>query len=105
MQNLTQLQWAKSIKSDENSVILDVRTPGECCSGIIENSLNIDIMDASNFFSEIEKLDKSKSYYIYCHSGARSYQACLMMEQHDFQHVFNLMGGIMEWQEEVVFPD
>lgn len=105
MENITQLEWAKSIKSDEKAVILDVRTPEEYFSGIIENAQNIDIMDTEKFLSEIEKLDKSKVYYIYCHSGGRSYQACAVMEQKGFQSTFNLMGGIMEWQDEVVIPD
>ena len=105
MENLTQLQWSKSIKSDENAVIIDVRTSQECCSGIIENAKTIDIMDTERFLSEIEKLDKNKNYYIYCHSGGRSYQACAIMEQHDFQNVANLMGGIMEWQDRTVLPD
>lgn len=105
MENLTQLQWAKSIKSDKKAFIIDVRTPQECLSGIIENAKNIDIMNTDKFFTEIEKLDKTATYYIYCHSGGRSHQACVIMEQHGFQNAYNLMGGIMEWEDEVMLPD
>lgn len=105
MQNLTQDQWATAVKSDENAVIVDVRTPQEYASGIIEKAQTIDIMETERFLSEIEKWDKSKNYYIYCHSGGRSYQACAIMEQHGFQNTNNLMGGIMEWENEVVLPD
>jgi rhodanese-related sulfurtransferase len=50
-------------------------------------------------------LDKSKNYYVYCRSGARSEQACHLMSQMGFENTFNLLGGIMQWQGEVVSPE
>ena len=73
--NLTQEDWIAQLEADDNAVILDVRTEDECNEGIIPNAINIDIHKGQDFISEIEKLDKSKNYYIYCRSGARSAKA------------------------------
>jgi rhodanese-related sulfurtransferase len=69
--NLTQEDWVSNLEADANAVILDVRTEDECNDGIIANAINIDIQRIG-FISEIEGLEKSKNYYVYCRSGARS---------------------------------
>jgi rhodanese-related sulfurtransferase len=101
MKNLNNKSWEKAQKADENSVILDVRTPEEYEEKHIPNSTLINVQDAQNFVGEIEKLDKSKSYYVYCKSGGRSAMACNIMEQLGFEDVSNLEGGITDWHGEV----
>ncbi len=104
MQNLTQEQWKEAKEKDENSVILDVRTEGEFLAGYIPEAINIDIYKSQEFSDEIEKLDKSKSYYVYCRSGARSASACTLMHQLGIENAYNLMGGIIEWDGEIQIP-
>ena len=102
--NLTQEDWIAQLEEDENAVILDVRTEDECDEGIIPNAINIDIHKGQGFISEIEKLDKSKNYYIYCRSGARSAKACEIMNELGFDNTYNLLGGMLDWDGEVVSP-
>ena len=45
-------------------------------------------------------MDKSKTYLIYCRSGNRSGQALDIMEELNFREVYNMMGGILEWEAE-----
>jgi rhodanese-related sulfurtransferase len=45
----------------------------------------------------LEQLDKSKAYFVYCRSGARSARACAVMQQYGFLIAFNLLGGILAW--------
>ena len=104
MADLTQQEWLENIKSDENAVIIDVRTEEEYSQGYIPNTILIDIFKGQEFIDEIEALDKTKNYYVYCRSGARSAQACAIMNQLGFKNAFNLQGGIMEWRGEVVLP-
>lgn len=103
--NLQQEDWINQLEQDTNSVILDVRTEGECNEGIIPQAINIDIHKGQGFIYQIDELDKSKNYYVYCRSGARSEQACHLMNQMGFENTFNLLGGIMQWQGEVVSPE
>ena len=100
--NLTQEDWVSQFEADENAVILDVRTEDECNDGIIANSINIDIHKGQDFISEIEALDKSKNYYVYCRSGMRSAKACEIMNQLGFENTYNLLGGIIEWNGDIV---
>ncbi|KDN55728.1 rhodanese-like domain-containing protein [Flavobacterium seoulense] len=102
--NLTQEDWIAQLEADENAVILDVRTEDECDEGIIPNAINIDIHKGQGFISEIEQLDKSKNYYVYCRSGARSAKACEIMNELGFDNAYNLLGGMLDWDGEVVTP-
>lgn len=99
MNNLSVQEFKEKITNDSQAVIIDVRTPEEEVEGMIENSLNINIMDAS-FPNQILELDKSKNYYVFCRSGGRSGTACKFMEENGF-NAFNLAGGIQAWNAEL----
>jgi rhodanese-related sulfurtransferase len=90
------------LEADENSVILDVRTEDECNQGVIPNSINIDIYLGQEFMEQLETLDKTKNYYVYCRSGARSANACEAMNSLGFENAYNLLGGILEWNGDIV---
>lgn len=102
--NLSQDEWISQMEADANVVILDVRTEDEYNDGIIEGAINIDIHKGQGFISEIEALDKTKKYYVYCRSGARSGKACEIMNELGFENAYNLEGGIMGWNGDVVAP-
>ena len=101
MADLSQESWADQSLVNEDAVILDVRTEHEVSEGIIPNAKHIDIYQGQAFLDEIETLDKSKHYYVYCRTGARSEQACSIMNQLGFENTFNLVGGITQWRGEV----
>lgn len=103
--NLSQQDWISQLEADTNAVILDVRTEDECNEGIIPNAIMIDIYKGQGFIYQIEELDKSKNYYVYCKAGGRSAQACAVMNQLGFENTFNLEGGFMQWKGEVAFPE
>ncbi|TLF41613.1 rhodanese-like domain-containing protein [Maribacter aurantiacus] len=101
MADLSQEEWASRLEKDDNAIILDVRTDTEVEEGFIPNSVNIDIYKGQGFIDELEKMDKSKNYYVYCRSGNRSGQACAIMNSLGFENAFNLEGGFMNWEGEV----
>lgn len=101
MADLSQEDWVAQLEKDGNSFILDVRTEEEIEEGRIANSSNIDIYLGQGFLDELEKLDKSKNYYVYCRSGNRSGQACAIMNSVGIENAFNLEGGFMNWEGEV----
>ncbi|RZT00181.1 rhodanese-like domain-containing protein [Aquimarina brevivitae] len=97
----SQEEWSTLLQDTDNAVILDVRTEEEVEDGYIPGMINIDIRKGQDFLDEIEKLDKSKTYFVYCRSGARSGQACALMQQMGFDQTYNLEGGFMNWEGEV----
>lgn len=101
MADLTQEQWKTQLENDDNAFILDVRTAEEVAEGIIPNAAIIDIYKGQGFIYEVEELDKTKNYYVYCKSGGRSAQACAVMNQLGFKNTYNLAGGFTEWTGEV----
>jgi len=90
--------FAKKI-SDTSIVLLDVRTPAEFAAGHIAGATNIDF-ESGTFEADIQRLDKSKSYAVYCRSGNRSGQATALMAKDGFKTIFNLDGGLINWQSE-----
>ena len=85
----------KNLKN-KNFVILDVRTPEEYAEGHLANATNIDFK-ATDFAEKVGKLDKSKTYLVYCYSGHRSASAVEIMKTQSFLTIYNLDGGITQW--------
>lgn len=83
----------------KNFVIIDVRTPEEYVDGHIENAINLDYYSKA-FEDELNKLDKNKTYLIYCRSARRSGMALDTMKQLGFTKVYNMLGGIIQWKAE-----
>ena len=104
MSELSQSNWTTQLESDSKSVILDVRTDQEVEGGKIPKALHIDIYKGQEFISELEKLDKTLSYYVYCRSGNRSGQACSVMQKMGFESTSNLVGGFLKWTGPTVTP-
>lgn len=96
--NLEQKEWWSQFLNDEHGIIIDVRTEDEFESGKIPGALNIDIYKGQGFIYEVEELDKSKNFYVYCAAGVRSANACGVMQQLGFENVFNLVGGFSNWE-------
>jgi rhodanese-related sulfurtransferase len=87
-------------QTDDNFVILDVRRPEELAeTGYLENAINVNY-GAETFRTDLETLNKDKTYLIYCRSGGRSGRTLMLMEELQFQHVYNMTGGILQWTQE-----
>ena len=79
--------------------ILDVRTPDEFNVDHLANAINLDIY-SEKFDTEINKLDKQKTYYVYCQRGGRSANATEKLRKAGLQNVYELDGGIVNWIKE-----
>lgn len=83
---------------DSGWVTLDVRTPAEFAAGHVPGATNLDLYSAQ-FRAQLEKLDKNRSYVVYCHTGNRSGQATTLMHTLGFKHVYDVQGGIAAWEQ------
>lgn len=80
-------------------VILDVRTPEEFSDGHIEDAINIDF-NSQDFRDNINRLDRSKTYLVYCRTANRSRGAVNIMEELEFTQIYHILGGIVQWEKE-----
>ncbi|MFA6260827.1 MAG: thioredoxin domain-containing protein [Bacteroidia bacterium] len=93
---LDALSFSQKLKENPGSMILDVRTAGEFSGGYIPKAVNVDI-NTGAFQMYVDKLDKKKTYFVYCLGGGRSRSAAEYMRKSGFTSVFDLRGGIMAW--------
>jgi len=84
-------------KKNADFVILDVRTPEEFQSGHIEGAVNVDYYNPG-FEVELGKLDRAKTYLVYCRTGSRSESTSALMKELQFRQIYDLEGGITAWR-------
>ena len=102
IEDITPQEAFALIQNNQNNpdfAIIDVRTPEEFAGEHIENAINIDFRSES-FWDELNKLDKNKTYLVYCRSGVRSGNALDIMAELNFREAYNMSGGIIAWKAE-----
>ena len=77
-------------------IILDVRTADEFNARHIAGAVNLDYTSVQ-FTSDVNLLDKSKQYLVYCATGVRGAAATQIMVGLGFSNVENIAGGITAW--------
>ncbi len=95
------VQELKKLMDDDGTLnIIDVREPDEHAEFNIGGIL-LPLGKIMSFqLEDVEEL-KDQEVYVYCRSGKRSMQACMVLEQAGFEHVNNVNGGILAWQEQI----
>lgn len=89
-----QVQWDEALNLPADTILLDVRTPGEYERGHIEGALHIPVDELRN---RLDELPKDKRLYVHCQSGLRSYVACCMLAQDGFSCA-NVAGGYVFYE-------
>jgi len=84
-------------KNNTDFIILDVRTPQEFKRGHIEKAILLDYY-SKTYIDEFKRLDKSKTYLMYCRSGNRSGKILDLIKNMGFSHVYNMDQGIRGWR-------
>lgn len=75
------------------AAVIDVRTPEETAAGYLDGALLFDIQ-GSEFDNQLESLDKSANYVIYCRSGNRAGRAISYMKDNGFTGELTNAGGL-----------
>jgi phage shock protein E len=89
----------KKYIDEKKGVLIDLRTDDELKNkGMIKGAVQIDFL-AKDAEEKISKLDKKKTYLIYCAGGGRSGDCAELMEKQGFTHVVNLEKGIEGWKK------
>lgn len=95
--DLSSERFKAIIANDKGGTIIDLRTTEELeKKGYIKGAVQLDYL-AKDSEKQIDKLDKNKTYYIYCAGGGRSSEAAAYMEKTGFKRVYTLEKGMSEW--------
>ncbi len=86
------------IDAGEKLNIVDVREPHENVEFNIGGSL-IPLGTIQSYQLDDLEAYKNQELIVYCRSGNRSGQACLILETVGFTNVKNLTGGMLNWRE------
>lgn len=100
MQTITVEELKSKIDAGEKFNLIDVREPNEHAEfnigGLLHPLGKIQTMQ----IDELEEM-KDQPLYVYCRSGNRSGQACLILETAGFTNTINVVGGMLAWQEKM----
>lgn len=84
---------------DPGAQLVDVRTKDEFAVSHLKDAQNICVTD-NDFKQKVAYLDKNKPVYVYCKKGGRSAQASKILKDLGFTKIFDLQGGITNWQQQ-----
>ncbi len=91
---------AALMESEENYIILDVRTPEEFAEGHIPDAINLP--NESIGTEELPQLpEKDQLILVYCRSGNRSKQASEKLAELGYTNIQEF-GGINSWTGDIV---
>lgn len=89
----------KKMIDEKKGVLIDLRTTDEMTKkGYIKGAKQIDWF-GKTAEQEINKLDKKKTYLVYCAGGGRSGECADLMKAKGFSHVVNLEKGFDDWKK------
>jgi rhodanese-related sulfurtransferase len=86
-------------KGDSGFAVIDIRTPGEFQSGHLPGAILIDLY-SQTFVDQLSRLDKEKTFLIYCRTGNRSTRSLEIFKKLNFQKIYHMSTGIRAWQSE-----
>jgi rhodanese-related sulfurtransferase len=98
MQNILSEEVKERLSKGEEINLVDVREPYEHAEFNIGGTLCPLGKIQSMMVDELEDL-KDKEVVLYCRSGNRSGQACMILDMLGFTNTKNLVGGMNAWQE------
>lgn len=90
-------ELASLLESGERFELLDVRTPEERAIAAIPGSIILNETEAAR----IESLARDTMLVLHCHHGGRSQQAAEQFVALGFSQVWNVVGGIDAWSQEI----
>lgn len=98
MQNITIEELKSRLDAGEKLNIIDVREPHENSEFNIGGVLYPLGQVQTMMVDDLEQY-KNQELIVYCRSGNRSGQACLILDTLGFTNTKNLVGGMLAWQE------
>ena len=86
------------LRSQTNTLVLDVRTEKEFKAGHIPGAVNIDV-NSKVFEAQVGKLGTNKTFLVHCAAGVRSRRACQVLNAAGFPFLYDLAPGFNGWEK------
>jgi len=95
-------EWKRMMEEDPKVVLLDVRNRFEAEAGRFENAVVCDIAHFRELPDYVPRLEhlKNKTVLMYCTGGIRCEKASALLRSRGFSNVYQLHGGIANYQEQ-----
>ena len=90
------VEQAKQMIDNNEVFLLDVRTQEEFDEGYIEGAILIPDYELASRLSEVPEDEK---ILVYCRSGRRSVTASNILVDAGYTDVYNMLGGINDWND------
>ena len=100
--HLSPTEWKEMLEEHPEAVVVDVRNNYESAAGKFENAIACDIenfRDLPNYLQKLEEY-KDRTVLMYCTGGIRCEKASALFRAKGFEKVFQLHGGIVNYQKE-----
>lgn len=94
VQEIDSLELEGRLSDDGDMVLLDIRSDAEWERGVLPKAQHLPMHLIP---LRIHEFPRNKKLVLYCHSGARSYQACMFLMRQGVDNVLHLRGGIIDW--------
>ena len=93
------VQEAAQLHADKKAIIVDVREDDEWQAEHIKGAIHIPLNELEQRLTELKSY-KNTQIITQCRSGKRSAQAATVLQAAGFDKVYNMEGGLMEWEKQ-----
>jgi rhodanese-related sulfurtransferase len=97
IKNVSAEEAHQLIKSNKDTIVIDVRTSGEFKSGHIHGAKSIPVSEIGSRINELEKY-KDNPVLVHCASGGRSPAAVKILLKNNFSNVHHMNRGLVDWK-------
>lgn len=93
--SITNEELESKLAADEKFTILDVREQAEYAFNRITGAKSIPLGDLDE---RLHELNSNEEIYVICRTGARSDLACQRLAEKGYNHVKNVLPGMVDWK-------
>lgn len=98
IKTITPDEVKERLEKGETLNLIDVREDEEVAEGMIPEAVHIRMGDIPDY---LDKLDPKNEYIFICRSGGRSGKVCKYLWAQGYEHVVNMVGGMLKWTGEL----
>jgi adenylyltransferase/sulfurtransferase len=98
MKEITVQELKEMQDNQESFQFIDVREPYE----YEEANMDAELIPLGEIPESVDKIKRDQKVIVHCRSGKRSANAIKWLEEnHQFDNLYNLKGGILAYQQEI----